>query len=155
MRYTGILAIAAIAAAAMSGSAFAATVTTSGNVPQVCGVTVSNQAFDINKLSQQRIADLVVQCNYGMHPTLKVTPSNGNLKNDGIDAIAYTYGVDLAGPINAYQTNQIPSSTSTTNVPLVPGPELALGVPGDMTMIVSRLPWAAGTYSESFTLTVN
>lgn len=155
MRYTGILAIAAIAAAAMSGSAFATTVTTSGTVPQVCGVTVSNQAFDINKLSQQRIADLNVQCNYGLHPSLKVTPSNGKLKNDGIDQINYTFGVDLAGPINAYQSNQIAGSTSTTNIPLIPGQELAQGVPGDMTMVVSRLPWAAGTYSESFTLTVN
>lgn len=151
-----IIMLAAVSTAALiacSAPAFADTVTTTGTLPAICTVTVSNQAFDINTRTLQRIADLKVQCNDKNNPNLKVQALNGYLKNGSV-ALSYTSGVDLNGPINSVQTSQTAGTTSLQNIGLSSGPELASGVPGDMTMVVATAPWAAGTYTETFTLTI-
>ncbi len=154
MRKIAILAVAAAATLGLSShAAFADSVSVSGNVPAVCGVTITNPALNLGTLSLQRIADLNVQCNNKTNPNLTVKATNGALVN-GPNTIAYTWGVDLQGPINAVQTPQVNGSTSPYNIGLFSGAELGTGVPGHMTMKLASLPWAAGTYSETFTLTV-
>lgn len=150
---TIILAAAALAIGAISAPAFADTVTTTGTIPAVCKVTASNPAFDITVRTQQRIADLLVQCNSNKaNPVLAVAATNGVLKN-GTYTVPYTAGVDLNGPINAGQYSWNGTSV-TQNLVLTGGQELAQGVTGDMTMVVATAPYIAGTYTEVFNLTI-
>ena len=153
MKLVMLAAVSTAALIACSAPAFADTVTTTGTVPVICSVTVSNQAFDINMRTLQRIADLKVQCNNKTNPNLKVQATNGFLGNGSVH-LPYTSGVDLNGPVNAVQTNQIAGTTTLQNIGLTSGAELATGVPGDMTMVVATAPWAAGTYTETFNLTI-
>jgi len=156
MKKIAIMALAATAAAgalALSGQAFADNVVATGTVSAVCGVAVSNPALNLGTLNLQRIADLNVQCNNKTNPHLTVAAANGALKN-GTIAIGYSWGVDLQGQVNSTQTPQVNGSTTPYPIGLISGQELATGVPGHMTMMLKSLPWAAGTYSETFTLTV-
>lgn len=153
MHKIAILAVAAAATLGMSSHAFADNVVATGSVSAYCGVAVSDPALNLGSLNLQRIADLDVKCNNKVNPTFTVKAANGNLKN-GIFTVGYTWGIDLQGSVNSVQTPQINGSTSPYNISLFSGPELATSVPGHMTMKLASLPWAAGTYTETFTLTV-
>lgn len=155
-----LLAATAVTLLAVSAPAFAdsATVTTGGSVPAVCKVTATQVNVDVTIHTQQRISDLTVKCN-DLTPVLSVKATNGNLvagSGPSAFSVAYTAGVDLNGPINSLQTAQYTGAQLKTgqSFNLTPGSELAGGVPGDMTMIVTGNAWAAGNYTETFTLSI-
>lgn len=148
-----LLAAAAVACA-MIAPAQAQTINLGGSVAPVCAVTVSNQSFNLNTRALQRVADLAIKCNSAQNPTFRVTATNGQLLNS-VNSVDYEVGFDLNGSTNAvqYPATNLAASGSISAL-LFGGQELSTNVPGNISVRLLSEPWAAGSYSETFTLSI-
>ncbi|URW75578.1 hypothetical protein M9980_13800 [Sphingomonas donggukensis] len=143
--------LASVGAMGLSGTANADTLTTSGSVTPVCSVTSTARSFDAQKATIQNIAGVVVKCNIPGTKSLTVDPLNGFFS--GPTNLDYLLTLDLDGgllPFNAVNFTGAPQSS----VIGAPDANVAGGLPGNFSVTLLNTAFLAGSYTETWVMTV-
>lgn len=153
MKNLKYVACGVLASLTMAGAAHAGTLTTTGNIPAVCKVDLTARPFDITKTTLQNIAGVVVTCNQPGGKSLTVDAANGNFDGPGFSDVDYTLTLDLDGGLLPFSNTNL--GTAPVSSPIgAPDATVAGGLPGDFSITLLSKPFLAGTYSESWDVTV-
>jgi hypothetical protein len=153
MSISKIIAVGILASAGIAGSAQASTLTTTGSITPVCQVDVTPRSFDPAKTTIQNIAGVVVKCNQAGPKAVTVDATNGYFAGPSSTQVDYLMTMDLDGgllPFNAVNLTSAPVSSPIG----APDANVAAGLPGDFSVQLLSQPFLAGSYTESWNLTV-
>lgn len=148
-----LIACALLASAGLAGTANAGTLTTTGSIVPVCQVDVTPRSFDPAKSTIQNIAGVLVKCNQAGNKSVTVDAANGYFAGPAATQVDYTMTMDLDGnllPFNAVNLGPAPVSAPIG----APDADVAAGLPGDFSVQLLSTPFLAGSYTESWNLTV-
>lgn len=149
-----IVAASALVSAAMVGissPARADTLTTSGNVAPVCTVTSTARTFDPTRATIQNIAGVVVKCNQPGLKNVTVDALNGQF--NGPTNLDYTMTMDLDGGLLPFNNVNLTTAPVSSGIG-APDVNVANGLPGDFSVDLIDTAYLAGTYTETWSLTV-
>lgn len=136
----------------LSSVAQADTLTTTGTVAPVCTVNVTPRSFDPTKATIQNIAGVVVKCNQPGTKSVSVDALNGQF--NGPTALDYTMTLDLDGGLLPF--NNVNLGTAAVSSPIgAPDVNVANGLPGDFSIDLINTAFLAGSYTESWSITVS
>ena len=142
-----------LASLSMAGAAHAGTLTTTGSIPAVCKVNVTQRSFDVTKTTLQNIAGVLVTCNQAGSKSLTVDATNGHFDGPGFTSVDYTLTLDLDGGLLPFNNTNL--GTAPVSSPIgAPDATVAGGLPGNFSITLLSRPYLAGTYSESWDVTV-
>lgn len=143
--------LASVGVAGFGGVAQADTLVTTGSVVPVCTVTSTARPFDATKGTIQNIAGVVVKCNQPGNKSVTVDPLNGQF--NGPTNLDYLLTMDLDGgllPFNGVNFTTAPQSS----VIGAPDANVAGGLPGNFSVTLLNTAYLAGSYSETWVMTV-
>ena len=148
-----ILSIAIVASTAFAGVASAATLTTSGTIAAVCKVDMTARSFDPAHQTLQNIAGVLVTCNKAGNKAITVDATNGYFSGPSGSQVHYNLTLDLDGNLLPFNNVNVTSAAITAGIG-APDATVANGLPGNFSVTLQSLPFLAGTYSESWDVTV-
>lgn len=138
--------------AGFAGTASADSLTTTGTVVPVCQVNVTPRSFDPTKATIQNIAGVVVKCNQPGTKSVSVDAVNGYF--NGPTQLDYTMTMDLDGGLLPF--NNVNLGTAPVSSPIgAPDANVAAGLPGDFSVDLINTAYLAGTYTETWNITVS
>ncbi|WP_010184892.1 hypothetical protein [Sphingomonas sp. PAMC 26605] len=144
---------AALAGLVVAGSANAAGLTTTGTIPSVCKVDVTQRAFDPQKTTIQNIAGVVLTCNNAGNHSVTVDAQNGYFAGPSATQVDYTMTMDLDGNLLPFNNLNLTSAPVSSPVG-APDANLAAGLPGNFSVTLLSKPFLAGAYSETWDITI-
>ena len=153
MKYGKLIAVALLSTVGYAGAAQAAPLTTTGSIPSVCQVDITPRSFDPAKTTIQNIAGVVVKCNNPGNKAITVDASNGYFAGPAATQVDYLMTMDLDGnllPFNALNLTGAPVSAGIG----APDANVAAGLPGDFSVQLLSSAYLAGSYTESWNITV-
>jgi hypothetical protein len=153
MSISKLVALGILASAGYAGTANASTLTTTGTIVPVCQVDVTPRTFDPQKSTLQNIAGVVVKCNQAGNKSVTVDAANGYFAGPSSSQVDYTMTMDLDGGLLPFDNQNLTSAPVSSPIG-APDANVAAGLPGDFSVKLLSTPFLAGTYSESWNLTV-
>ena len=146
-------ALVVLASAGLAGVAHAGTLTTTGTIAPVCKVDVTPRSFDPQHTTLQNIAGVLVTCNQAGNKSVTVDATNGYFAGPGGTQVDYTMTMDLDGnllPFNGINLTPAPVSSGIG----APDATIAAGLPGNFSVALLSKPFLAGSYTETWNITV-
>lgn len=148
-----VLSIAIVASTAFAGVASATSLTSTGTIVPVCKVDTTARSFDPSHQTLQNIAGVLVTCNKAGNKAITVDAVNGYFSGPSGSQVHYNLTLDLDGNLLPFNNVNMTSAAITSGIG-APDATVANGLPGNFSVTLQSLPFLAGSYTESWDVTV-